>query len=67
MTDHIVHPKRADLFVPGRVCLLGEHTDWAGGFRRDDFAESIHPGQCLAYGTNVGIHADEKRLEAAGD
>ena len=23
-----------DLFVPGRVCLLGEHSDWAGQLRR---------------------------------
>jgi hypothetical protein len=34
-----------DLFVPGRVCLLGEHSDWAGGFRRD--APSIPQGKCL--------------------
>ena len=39
------------LFVPGRVCLLGEHTDWAGGYGTG------HRGQCLVYGTDVGIHA----------
>ena len=22
------------LFVPGRICLVGEHSDWAGGYRR---------------------------------
>lgn len=22
--------KTVDLFVPGRLCLLGEHSDWAG-------------------------------------
>ena len=22
------------LFVPGRICLFGEHSDWAGGYRR---------------------------------
>ena len=22
------------IFVPGRICLFGEHTDWAGGHRR---------------------------------
>ena len=21
------------LFVPGRICLFGEHSDWAGGYR----------------------------------
>lgn len=23
----------ADVFVPGRLCVLGEHTDWAGNYR----------------------------------
>ena len=23
-----------ELFVPGRLCVIGEHSDWAGGFRR---------------------------------
>ncbi|MBD0346877.1 MAG: hypothetical protein ICV63_19035, partial [Coleofasciculus sp. Co-bin14] len=22
------------IFVPGRLCLFGEHSDWAGGYRR---------------------------------
>lgn len=22
-----------EIFVPGRLCLLGEHSDWAGGYR----------------------------------
>ncbi len=22
------------IFVPGRICLVGEHSDWAGGYRR---------------------------------
>jgi len=22
------------LFVPGRICLFGEHSDWAGGYLR---------------------------------
>jgi len=22
------------LFVPGRICLFGEHSNWAGGYRR---------------------------------
>ena len=25
--------KEVDLFVPGRLCLFGEHTDWAGMYR----------------------------------
>ena len=26
------------IFVPGRICLLGEHSDWAGGYRRTNAA-----------------------------
>lgn len=44
-----------DLFVPGRVCLMGEHSDWAGGWRRDNPA--IAPGRALLVGTREGIHA----------
>lgn len=43
------------LFVPGRLCLFGEHSDWAGGYRRED--ESIVPGYCIAIGTDQGIYA----------
>ena len=44
------------LFVPGRVCLFGEHSDWAGGFRR--FNDEIQPGCTLVVGTNQGLHAE---------
>ena len=45
-----------EIFVPGRVCLLGEHSDWAGMHRSDDH-QHIEPGHCLVYGTDCGIHA----------
>jgi mevalonate kinase len=48
-----------ELFVPGRLCLFGEHSDWAGGYRRID--ASIHVGYCLVVGTNQGIYARVKR------
>jgi galactokinase len=47
--------RSTQLFVPGRVCVLGEHTDWAGGHRVTNPA--IHRGQCLVFGTDVGIYA----------
>lgn len=47
-----------DLFVPGRLCLFGEHSDWAGGYRRID--AKIHKGYCIIVGTNQGIHAKVK-------
>lgn len=51
--------ERSELFVPGRVCLFGEHSDWAGGYRRAD--PSIGVGYCLAVGTNQGICATISR------
>jgi len=42
-----------NLFVPGRLCLFGEHSDWAGSISR--FAAT--PGYCIAVGTNQGIYA----------
>jgi mevalonate kinase len=48
-----------DLFVPGRLCLFGEHSDWAGGYRRID--SSIPKGYSLIVGTDQGIYAHVKR------
>ena len=47
--------RQKEFFVPGRLCLFGEHSDWAGGYRAID--HSIAVGHCLAAGTNQGIHA----------
>jgi UTP-glucose-1-phosphate uridylyltransferase/mevalonate kinase len=44
-----------DLFVPGRICLLGEHSDWAGGYRRIN--ADVGEGYALICGTNQGIYA----------
>jgi len=50
-----------DLFVPGRLCLFGEHSDWAGGYRKID--RSLTPGYCLTAGTDQGIHARIRRVK----
>jgi UTP-glucose-1-phosphate uridylyltransferase/mevalonate kinase len=47
------------LFVPGRICLLGEHSDWAGGYRRIN--SDIEKGYALITGTNQGIYAEVDR------
>ena len=44
-----------EMMVPGRVCLFGEHSDWAGSFTR--FNSDITPGMTIVVGTNQGIHA----------
>jgi UTP-glucose-1-phosphate uridylyltransferase/mevalonate kinase len=46
------------LFVPGRICLFGEHSDWAGQYRRIN--GELEKGYTLIAGTNQGIHADVK-------
>jgi hypothetical protein len=64
-----------ELFVPGRVALLGEHSDWASGHRKSNSKISI--GAAIVVGTNQGkffeaevillickgIHATVQKLE----
>jgi UTP-glucose-1-phosphate uridylyltransferase/mevalonate kinase len=45
-----------NLFVPGRICLFGEHSDWAGGYRR--LNADIEKGYTLISGTDQGIYAE---------
>ena len=44
------------IFVPGRICLFGEHTDWAGGHRRTN--ADLEKGYAIIASTNQGIHAE---------
>ena len=44
------------IFVPGRICLFGEHTDWAGGYRRTN--ADIEKGYAIIASTNQGLYAD---------
>ncbi|CAM9274498.1 unnamed protein product [Scytosiphon promiscuus] len=43
------------IFVPGRLCVIGEHTDWAAGYR--DQNRAIPPGFTLVATTREGLHA----------
>ncbi len=47
--------KKIDLFVPGRLCLFGEHSDWAGEYREAD--KTVKTGKCIIAGTDQGIYA----------
>lgn len=44
-----------ELFVPGRLCLFGEHSDWAGANRT--FNGKIKKGMAIVSGIEQGIHA----------
>jgi len=45
-----------ELFVPGRICIFGEHSDWAGGYRRIN--AEVEKGYTLISGTDQGIYAE---------
>ena len=47
------------LFVPGRLCLFGEHTDWAGHYRTMN--ADIVPGAALVTGIEQGIYAEVEK------
>ena len=46
------------IFVPGRICLFGEHSDWAGGYRRIN--ADLEKGYTLITSTNQGVYAEVK-------
>jgi galactokinase len=51
---------KKEIFVPGRLCLLGEHSDWAGGHRRQNSELGI--GYTIVAPTNQGIYATVEKL-----
>lgn len=46
---------KKEIFVPGRLCLFGEHSDWAGKYRTMN--ADIVPGVALVTGIEQGIYA----------
>ena len=49
------------LFVPGRLCLIGEHSDWAGLHRTIN--SKIIPGQAIVTGIEQGIYAIARKAD----
>ena len=47
------------LFVPGRLCLFGEHTDWAGHYRTMN--ADVKPGAAIVTGIEQGIYAEVEK------
>ena len=44
-----------EVFVPGRLCILGEHSDWAGQYRAVN--PDVAAGVCVVCATNEGLFA----------
>ena len=42
--------------MPGRLCLFGEHSDWAAEY-------GLHPGYCMVIGTDQRLSAVAQRAE----
>lgn len=53
--------KKIELFVPGRLCLFGEHSDWAGKYR--SMNADIMPGSAIVTGIEQGISATAERSD----
>lgn len=53
--------EKIELFVPGRLCILGEHSDWAGVNRL--FNSSIIPGMAIVTGIEQGIYATVEKAD----
>ena len=47
-----------ELFVPGRLCIMGEHSDWAGKYR--NINNKIEKGYAIVTGIEEGIYATAK-------
>jgi galactokinase len=47
--------KMKEIYVPGRLCLFGEHSDWAATYRQ--FNSKIRPGRALVAMLDQGIRA----------
>ncbi len=51
--------KKLELFVPGRLCIMGEHSDWAGYYRTIN--SDIIPGEAIVTGIEQGIYAEVEK------
>ena len=53
--------KGIHLFVPGRLCLFGEHSDWAGMYRSVN--SGIEKGMAIVSGVEQGIYATAEKAD----
>ena len=53
--NEIFNENQINIFIPGRLCLFGEHSDWAGMHRVMN--SSLEPGYAIVSGIEQGIYA----------
>ena len=53
--------QQINLFVPGRLCLFGEHSDWAGMYRTVN--SGIVKGAAIVSGIEQGIYATAEKAD----
>lgn len=53
--------QRIKLFASGRLCLFGEHSDWAGQNRAMN--SEVEPGRAIVTGIEQGIYAEAYRSD----
>jgi UTP-glucose-1-phosphate uridylyltransferase/mevalonate kinase len=51
----MIEQSKITLFVPGRLCLFGEHSDWAGMHRMIN--SEVEIGRAIVTGVEEGIYA----------
>ena len=54
-------PGPVELFVPGRLCLFGEHSDWAGSYARCASFTACPLGIAEITGVCVHLTSPQKR------
>ena len=64
------YDKSVEIFIPGRFCVIGEHSDWASGYRRSN--PNIEKGYAIVIGLKEGIYlqaeiSDSFSYEYQGD
>lgn len=61
MTSEKESKQKITLFVPGRLCLFGEHSDWAG-LQRSINADIV-PGYAIVTGIEQGIYGTAEKAD----
>ena len=49
------------IFVPGRLCIFGEHSDWAGEYRLKN--KKIEKGYAITALLQEGLYATVKKCD----